>query len=50
MGGGVKVTKSQRKQLDEISALRRAAAARGDWAEVARLEEDWRFVFRQTYR
>lgn len=44
------MTKAQKKQLDEISALRREAAARRDWAEVARLEEDWRFVFRQTYR
>lgn len=44
------MTKAQKKQLDEISALRREAAKRRDWAEVARLEEDWRFVFRQTYR
>ncbi len=44
------MTKAQKKQLDEISALRREAAARRDWAEVARLEEDWRFVFMQTLR
>lgn len=42
------MTKAQRKQLDEIKALRAAAKARGDWAEVHRLDEDWSFVFRQT--